>query len=1063
MSEAKCTKKIDWNDPSVIRYHALKIKPKTIAQARRNMIKYLKNQGNYKISDFKGMSYNEIRPIFEKVWDFNQHIEPMEHGSEKMKFPKKIEEKDADTQKEVKEVAKEFGAKRKKSLPRKRRIVKRQKLEEDAKKEELKGVLDIIPREEFAEDVESLSTKYPIVDWKTYTLTENFMYYQIFRGDGSSKNYKVLSEMLEDFDRQDVEELYRLVKERYSASRPEGYDLMLWGDLHTLFEPDEEDEIWKNQQEYNVISWSLYDFCGIHNLLMQNGIAIHMLTEKKYPLSQEMISKMLKKKLEVDHESSQAFELLRIDQGVGSTKSQKKNHLSGLSPPRQVEFRIELVLEAAPVARAPYRLASSKLKELSDQLKELSEKGFIRLSSSPWGALVFFVKKKDGSFRMCIDYCELNKLTVKNRYPLPRIDDLFDQLQGSSMYSKIDLRSGYHQLRIREEDIPIIAFRTRYGNVEFQVMPFGLTNAPAVFINLMNRVCKPYLDKFVIVFIDDILIYSKSKEDHEEHLKIILGLLKKEKLYAKFSKYNFWLDSVQFLGHVIDSEGVHVDPSKIEAIKNWVVPTTPIEKYEWGEDEEEAFQMLKQKLCSAPILALPEGSEDFVIYYDASIKGYVAVLMQREKVIAYASRQLKKHEEKYTTHNLELDAVKELNMRQRRWIELLSHYDCKIRCHPGKANVVADALSSNGSDEGRKSEGRESGKMYQDLKKLYWWPNMKADIATYVSKCLTCAKVKAEHQKPLGLLQQPEIPKWKWEKITMDFVSGLPRTPSGYDTIWVIVDRLTKSAHFLPMKKTNSMEKLTQQYLKEIVYRHEVPVSIILDRDSRFASRFWRSLQNALGTEVNMSTAYHPKTDGQSERTIQTLEDMLWACVIDFGKRWDRHLPLVEFSYNNNYHASIKAAPFEALYEQKYRSPICWSEVRDSQLTGLELVREMSKKIVSPWKGVIRFGKRGKLSPRYIRPFKIIERIGPVAYKLELPEKLRGIHNTFHVSNLKSCLADENLIISHEEIQLDDKLHFIEEPVEIMDREVKQLKQSRILIIKVRWNSRRGPEFMWER
>ncbi|GJV66243.1 putative reverse transcriptase domain-containing protein [Tanacetum coccineum] len=266
------------------------------------------------IPPFKGMSYNEIRPIFEKVWDFNQHIEPMdmEHGSEKMKSPEKIEEEDVDTQKEMKEVVKESGAKRKKSLPRKRRTVKRQKLEEDAEKEELKGFLDIIPREDVAEDVESLSTKYPIVDWKTYTLTENFMYYQIFRGDGSSKNYKVLSEMLEDFDRQDVEELYRLVKERYSASRPEGYDLMLWGDLHTLFEPDEEDEIWKNQHEYNVISWSLYDFCGIHILLMQNGIAIHMLTEKKYPLSQETITKMLNKRLEVDHESSQAFELLRF-------------------------------------------------------------------------------------------------------------------------------------------------------------------------------------------------------------------------------------------------------------------------------------------------------------------------------------------------------------------------------------------------------------------------------------------------------------------------------------------------------------------------------------------------------------------------------------------------------------------------------------------------------------------------------------------------------------------------------------------------------------------------------
>ncbi|GJS55176.1 putative reverse transcriptase domain-containing protein [Tanacetum coccineum] len=417
--------------------------------------------------------------------------------------------------------------------------------------------------------------------------------------------------------------------------------------------------------------------------------------------------------------------------------------LPGLPPPRQVEFKIDLVPGAAPVARAPYRLAPTEMKELSEQLKELLEKGFIRPSSSPWGAPVLFVKKKDGSFRMCIDYRELNKLTVKNRYPLPRIDDLFDQLQGSSVYSKIDLRSGYHQLRVREEDIPITAFRTRYGHYEFQVMPFGLTNAPAVFMDLMNRVCKPYLDKFVIVFIDDILIYSKSKEEHSEHLKIILDLLKKEKLYAKFSKCDFWLESVQFLGHVINREGVHVDPVKIEAIKNWPIPTSPTEvrqfmglvgyyrrfiegfsliakpltkltqknkKFEWGADEDEAFQKLKRDLCTAPILALPEGPDDFVVYCDASLKGYGAVLMQRDKVIAYASRQLKTHEENYTTHYLELGVVvfalrlwrhylygikcvvytdhkslqyildqKELNMRQRRWIELLSDYDCEIR------------------------------------------------------------------------------------------------------------------------------------------------------------------------------------------------------------------------------------------------------------------------------------------------------------------------------------------------------------------------------------------------
>ncbi|GJR11041.1 putative reverse transcriptase domain-containing protein [Tanacetum coccineum] len=566
--------------------------------------------------------------------------------------------------------------------------------------------------------------------------------------------------------------------------------------------------------------------------------------------------------------------------------------LPGLTPARQVEFQIDLVPGAAPVARAPYRLAPAEMQELSTQLQELSEKGFIRPSSSPW---------------------EL------------QIDDLFDQLQGSRVYSKIDLRPGYHQLRVREEDIPKTAFKTRYSHYEFQVMSFRLTNALVVFMDLMNRVCKPYLDRFVIVFIGDILIYSKSKKEHEGHLKLIL------------------------------SEGIHVDLAKIESIKDWASPKTPTKicqnlglagyyrrfiegfskiarpmtkltqksvKFDCGEKAEAAFQLLKQILFSASILALPEGSENFVVYCDALNKGLGAVLMQKEKMwrhYMYGTKCVVFTDHKSLQHILD---QKEMNMRQRRWLELLSDYDYEIRYHPGKANMILSAQS-----EARKEENFINKNLYGMINKL----EPRAD-----------------------------------ETLCLNNQSWIPR----FGNLGALI-------------------------------MHE-------SHKSKYS--------------------IHPGSD---------------KMYLDLKKL---------------YHTSIKATPFEVLYGRKGRSPICWAEVGDSQLVGPEIIHETTEKIVqiksrikpardrqksyadirqkpvefqsrvkvmlkvSPWKGVIRFGKRGKLNPHYIGPFKIIS---------------------------KKCMSDEPLAIPLDEIQVDDKLYFIEEPVEIMDREVKRLKQSRILIVKV--------------
>ncbi|KAL0537629.1 hypothetical protein IC582_026612 [Cucumis melo] len=881
--------------------------------------------------------------------------------------------------------------------------------------------------------------------------------------------------------------------------------------------------------------------------------------------------------------------------------------LPGLPPHREVEFAIELEPGTVPISRAPYRMAPAELKELKVQLQELLDKGFIRPSVSPWGVPVLFVKKKDGSMRLCIDYRELNKVTVKNRYPLPKIDDLFDQLQGATVFSKIDLRSGYHQLRIKDGDVPKTAFRSRYGHYEFIVMSFGLTNAPAVFMDLMNR--------------------------------------------------------LSFLGHVVSKAGVSVDPAKIEAVTGWTRPSTVSEvrsflgladyyrrfvenfsriatpltqltrkgaPFVWSKACEDSFQNLKQKLVTAPVLTVPDGSGSFVIYSDASKKGLGCVLMQQGKVVAYTSRQLKSHEQNYPTHDLELTAVvfalkiwrhyfygekiqiftdhkslkyfftqKELNMRQRRWLELVKDYDCEILYHPGKENVVADALSrkvshsaalitrqaplhrdleraeiavsvgavtmqlaqltvqptlrqriidaqsndpylvekrglaevgqavefSISSDGGLLFEKRlcvpsdsavktellseansspfsmhpGSTKMYQDLKRVYWWRNMKREAAEFVSRCLVFQQVKAPRQKPAGLLQPLSIPEWKWENVSMDFITGLPRTLRGFTVIWVVVDRLTKSAHFVPGKSTYTASKWAQLYMSEIVRLHGVPVSIVSDRDARFTSKFWKGLQTAMGTRLDFSTAFHPQTDGQTERLNQVLEDMLRACALEFPGSWDSHFHLMEFAYNNSYQATIGMAPFEALYGKCCRSPVCWGEVGEQRLMGPELVQSTNEAIqkirsrmhtahsrqksnadvrrkdlefevrdkvflkVAPMRGVLRFERRGKLSPRFVGPFEILERIGPVAYRLALPPSLSNVHDVFHVSMLRKYVPDPSHVVDYEPLEIDENLSYTEQPVEVLAREVKTLRNKEIPLVKVLWRNHRVEEATWER
>ncbi|KAG8489273.1 hypothetical protein CXB51_017325 [Gossypium anomalum] len=650
------------------------------------------------------------------------------------------------------------------------------------------------------------------------------------------------------------------------------------------------------------------------------------------------------------------------------------------------------------------------------------------------------------------------------------------------MFSKIDLRSGYYQLRVKESDVLKTAFRTRYGHYEFLVMPFGLTNAPAIFMDLMNRIFRPYLDKFVVVFIDDILIYSHDETEHAEHLRTVLQILKDNQLYAKFSKSEFWLREVGFLGHIVSGEGIKVDPSKISAIVDWKPPRNVLEvrsflglagyyrrfvegfsmiatpltrllrkdiKFEWTEKCQQSFDKLKALLTKAPVLVQLEPGKEFVISSDASMNGLGCVLMQEGKVIAYAFRQLKPHEKNYPTHDLELAAI---IFALKIWRHHL--YDDGFIL----AELRAKSMFLEETFEAKKNDSELLAKRDQcelDIESDFQISSdgclmfrdrvcvpkndelIRKILQEAHSSSLSIHPGKGRHQVPSGLLQPVLVPEWKWDRVTIDFVTGLPFTPRKKDAVWVVIDKLTKSAHFIPVH-----------------------------RDPRFTSRFWKKLQKALGTKLSFSTAFHPQTDGQSEKVIQVLEDMLRCCVLEFQGSWEKYLPLVEFAYNNSYQSSLKMAAYEALYGRKCCTPLYWTELKENQIYRVDLVKETEEKVKIIRDCLKAASDRQKsyadLKKKEIEYQVVIERVGPLAYRLALPIELEKIHNVFHVSMLRHYRSDPSHVISQTEVEIQPDMTYGEEPVKILAREVKQLRNKSIALVKVLWNIHGVDKATWE-
>jgi transposase InsO family protein len=847
----------------------------------------------------------------------------------------------------------------------------------------------------------------------------------------------------------------------------------------------------------------------------------------------------------------------------------------GLPPLRGIEHQIDLIPGAQLPNRAPYRTNPDETKEIQRQVQVLLDKGYIRESLSPCSVPVLLVPKKDGSWRMCVDCRAINNITIRYRYPIPRLDDMLDELSGAMIFTKIDLRSGYHQIRMKLGDEWKTAFKTKFGLYEWLVMPFGLTNAPSTFMRLMNEVLRPFIGLFVVVYFDDILIYSKTMEEHLEHLSAVFDALRAARLFANMEKCIFCTQRVSFLGYVVTPQGIEVDSSKIDAIREWPTPTTvtqirsflglagfyrrfvrdfssiaaPLHEltkkgvpFAWSDSQEVAFSTLKDKLTHAPLLQLPDFTKVFELECDASGIGLGAVLLQEGKPVAYFSEKLSGASLRYSTYDKELyalvrtlhtwqhylwhrefiihsdhEALKHirtqtnLNRRHASWVEFIESFPYIIKHKNGKENVIADALSRRytmlsqldfkifglqtvkdqyvndadfkdvlihctpGKPWGKfhmqdgflfranklcipassvrlllLQEAHGGGlmghfgvhKTHEVLAAHFFWPRMRRDVERLVARCTTCQKAKSRLSNH-GLYMPLPVPTSPWLDISMDFVLGLPRTKKGRDSIFVVVDRFSKMAHFIPCHKTDDASTVAELFFREIIRLHGIPNTIVSDRDAKFLSHFWRSLWNKLGTKLLFSTTCHPQTDGQTEVVNRTLSTMLRAVLDKNLRRWEDCLPHIEFAYNHATHSSTKMCPFQIVYGYIPRAPIDLFSLDAAEAPHLDAVAHVEQMIdlhaqthqniaaanvkhqVAGSKGRkhVTFApgdmvwlhlrkdrfpnlRRSKLMPRAAGPFKVLTKINDNAYILDLPAEF-GVSTSFNVADLRPYAGED--------------------------------------------------------